>query len=86
MEAEQRQPGAKEAGNIQTDFTKWKKNLKITRPDSGVPYYQITYDLVRVLDGRNFKFEARYPSGTSRRKAQGIAQICIASTFKPGTT
>jgi hypothetical protein len=95
---EQRTPGAREAGNIYSDFTSLRRKLKIVNPKNaapakyrkgsgrteGEPYYEITYDLVRVLAGKNFKFEARYPSG-SGGKVQGVAQICIASTFQPGT-
>ena len=50
----------------------------------GKAHYEITYDLVPVIQGRDLKYVARYPSGEDGRVLEQ-AQICIAAGFKPGT-
>lgn len=50
----------------------------------GKAHYEITYDLVVTVEGRNLRYEARYPAG-SRGKVLKTGQISIASAFRPGT-
>lgn len=50
----------------------------------GQVHYEITYDLVVTVEGRNLRYEARYPAG-SRGKVLKTGQISIASAFRPGT-
>ncbi|KUJ10098.1 uncharacterized protein LY89DRAFT_675587 [Mollisia scopiformis] len=84
---------AQVAGRIITDFTFLREEGKILPiyPESddegeliGKAHYEVTYDLIVIVDGRNLKYEARYPSGQSG-KAQKIAQISLAAGFVPGT-
>ncbi|CZR65043.1 uncharacterized protein PAC_14943 [Phialocephala subalpina] len=50
----------------------------------GKPHYLITYDIVPIVQGRNLRYEVRYPAGEPG-KTQKIGQICIAAAFTPGT-
>ncbi|KUJ10103.1 uncharacterized protein LY89DRAFT_596948 [Mollisia scopiformis] len=83
---------AQPAGNFFVDFTKLRNQGKI-RPKGagrgqkgkGKARYEITYDLILLVDGRNLKIEVRYPSG-QYGKIVKVAQICIAASFKPGTS
>jgi len=58
---------------------------------SEVLYWEVTLDLVIIVDGRNLRFEAMWPSleepeaATHRPSVQGQGQFCIAAAFKPGT-
>jgi len=50
----------------------------------GKIHYRVDYDLVAIVEGRNLRYEARYPAdhtGTARN----TGQISIAAAFKPGT-
>jgi hypothetical protein len=62
------------------------------------PHYKVEYDLVVIVEGRNLRYEARWPARDDheqigKRKRAGkssymtlkTAQISIASAFKPGT-
>lgn len=70
--------------------------------DDGVvrakPHYRVEYDLVVIIEGRNLKYQARWPSTDNqeevrKRKRAGqsgfivleTAQVSIASAFRPGT-
>jgi len=79
--------------NIFTDFTDLRDEGKIKPKNvnrgkktklKGMPRFEITYDLLCTVEERNLKFEARYPSGENG-KVRKVAQICIASSFEPGT-
>jgi hypothetical protein len=79
--------GAKPAGKIIADFTPLVRSgkIRLTNPDEGyegVPHYRIEFELVMIINGRNLRFEARWPKGGEVR---GSTQICIAAAFKPGT-
>jgi hypothetical protein len=92
--------GAELAGTIEADMTFLKNEGHIepvppsiysTYSRDECLHYAVTFDLVMIVDGRNLRYEARWPprkagkqtSQQSHVKAQG--QICIAAAFKPGT-
>ena len=50
----------------------------------GKVHYKVEYDLVAIVEGRNLRYEARYPANHFG-KVQRTGQICIAAAFKPGT-
>jgi len=85
--------GAYEAGRIITDFTFLKDEGLISpiisqqrKKGGGVTrsYYVVQYDLVVIVEGRNLRYEARYPSGADG-KTMNVVQTSIASAFRPGT-
>jgi hypothetical protein len=61
----------------------------------GKPHYRVEYDIVPIVEGRNLRYEARWPAIDTRRpkkarlqrkvEIKGIAQISIAAAFQPGT-
>jgi hypothetical protein len=54
-------------------------------PEPGVqgkPHYKVEFELVMIVNGRNLRYEARWPKNG---QARGTAQVCIAAAFKPGT-
>jgi hypothetical protein len=98
------------AGKIVTDMTflRNKGLATIIYPKSdasgvtrGHPHYRVEYDLVVIVEGRNMRYEARWPPMESmdddqvakKRKRSGqykfevlqTAQVSIASAFQPGT-
>ncbi len=86
-------PDAHEAGRIITDFTFLLKDptfrpISATLDEDGETHgplhYEVKYDLVVIVEGRNLRYEAKYPSG-SRGKTQKMGQISIAAAFLPGT-
>jgi hypothetical protein len=50
----------------------------------GKVHYKVEYDLVPIVEGRNLRYEARYPANQFG-KVQKTGQISIAAAFKPGT-
>ena len=48
----------------------------------GKRHYKVEYELVMIIDGRNLRYEARYPAGGA---VQNKGQISIAAAFVPGT-
>jgi hypothetical protein len=54
-------------------------------------YYLVEFDLVMILDGRNLRYEARWPPAEQlgkfgqTQRVQDSGQICVAAAFKPGT-
>ncbi len=54
-------------------------------------HWEVMFDLVMIVDGRNLRYEARWPSLKDPEAAfhqQSVlrkGQICIAAAFKPGT-
>lgn len=68
-------------------FLKDDPNFHAVKPDPGVKgqlHYCIEFELVIQIDGRNLRFEARYPAGENG-KVMGARQISIAGSFQPGT-
>ncbi|KAF8853665.1 hypothetical protein BDZ45DRAFT_628746 [Acephala macrosclerotiorum] len=85
--------GAYEAGRIVIDFTFLRDEGKIhpirAKQDEdgntiGQDYYEVTYDLVVIVEGRNLKYEAIYPPG-GKGTVRMVKQISIAAAFLPGT-
>jgi hypothetical protein len=75
------------AGTIKADMTQLVRSGKIqlTHPEEGsegAPHYRIEFELAMIINGRNLRFEARWPQGG---EVQGSTQICIAAAFRPGT-
>lgn len=74
-------------GKIETDMT-FLKEQNLIQPvevEDGVRakrHYNVKFELVMIVNGRNLRWEARYPAGG---EVQGRAQISIASAFVPGT-
>jgi hypothetical protein len=54
-------------------------------------HWVVTFDLVIIVDGRNLRYEVRWPSlndpeaASYQQSVQAHGQICIAAAFKPGT-
>lgn len=56
------------------------------------PYHwAVTFELVMIIDGRNMRYEARWPPSNSPEarlhdlKVCEKGQTCIAAAFRPGT-
>jgi hypothetical protein len=66
-------------------FLKDEGIIQPTYPERGLkgkPHYKVEFELVMIIDGRNLRYEARYPAGG---EVKGRGQICIAAAFEPGT-
>jgi hypothetical protein len=50
--------------------------------EGGKPHYKVEFELVMIIDGRNLRYEARFPAGG---QVQDRGQISIAAAFEPGT-
>lgn len=79
--------GAEIAGVIVADMTFLKTNNIIApvEPEEGdraKRHYKVEYELVMIVNGRNMRYEARYPAGGA---VQQKGQISIAAAFVPGT-
>lgn len=54
-------------------------------------HWEVTFDLVMIVDGRNLRYEARWPptedgeEPPTQQAVQARGQICIAANFRPGT-
>jgi hypothetical protein len=73
------------AGKIITDmsFLRDEGHIKpVERGRNFQRHYRIEYELVIIVDGRNLRYEARWPAGGTVR---GRGQTSIAAAFKPGT-
>jgi len=61
--------------------------IPLIQPEEGYvskPHYKIEFELIMIINGRNLRFEARWPKGGGG-DVQGSTQICIAAAFRPGT-
>jgi len=82
--------GLEVAGKILLDMT-WLREKKIIRAVRGPKrqgrlHYRVVYDLVAFVEGRNLKYEARYPAGAGGKShVQKTKQVSIAAAFEPGT-
>ncbi|TVY93244.1 hypothetical protein LAWI1_G001604 [Lachnellula willkommii] len=77
--------GCEIAGRIVADmsFLRDKHIIQpIERGRTWKRHYRIEYQLVMIVDGRNLRYEARWPVGGTIR---GRGQTSIAAAFKPGT-
>ncbi|CZT52886.1 uncharacterized protein RSE6_14288 [Rhynchosporium secalis] len=84
---------AEEAGRIIVDMTflRTENHIQPTMPaidqygiQRGRPRYEITYDLVPIVEGRDLRYEARYPPG-ELGEVKKSGQISIAAAFEAGT-
>jgi hypothetical protein len=85
--------GARIVGKLVSDMT-FLRDDGLIRPTAprldadgmrqGMAHYDVTFDLVAIIECRNLRYEARYPANSSG-KAQKTDQVCIAAAFKPGT-
>lgn len=67
-------------------FLKTEGIITPTEPEEGEKgrrHYKVEFQLVMIVDGRNLRYEARYPEG-GQTKDRG--QISIAAAFVPGTS
>jgi hypothetical protein len=76
------------AGVIEVDMTPLVNGhrIKATEPEEGYEgkrHYRIDFELVIIVNGRNLRYEARWPVGGEVRVEQ--KQVCIAASFRPGT-
>jgi hypothetical protein len=68
-------------------FLRTEGRIQPISPAGGQPgkkHYKVEFDLVMIVDGRNLRYEARYPTGEEGR-VQKRGQTCIAAAFVPGT-
>jgi hypothetical protein len=68
-------------------FLKDDPDFHPVEPDPGGKgqlHYRVEFELVIKIDGRNLRFEARYPTGEDG-VVMGARQISIAASFQPGT-
>lgn len=84
------EPGREVAGRIVADMTflKDQGHIHPVNPEpglkSGSRHYRVDFDLVMKIEGRNIRFEARYPSGPEGQ-IQASGRFSIAAAFVPGT-
>jgi hypothetical protein len=68
-------------------FLKKRKLIKPIEAEPGFQmrrHYKVEIQLVIIIEGRNLRFEARWPVGEDGQKmAEG--QVSIAAAFRPGT-
>jgi hypothetical protein len=59
--------------------------IKPVEPEAGCigkRHYKIEFELVMIVEGRNLRFEARWPAGGT---AVAGKTVSIAAAFRPGT-
>ena len=79
-------------------FLKDEKHIKAEPPSEFSTFrgkrahnhYSVTFELVMIVDGRNLRYEARWPPRDFVEAANGqtvkaTGQVSIAAAFKPGT-
>jgi hypothetical protein len=83
-------------------FLRDKGYIKITQPElnsSGRPigkqHYRVEYDLVAIIENRNLRYEARWPSKEAVFASDQVlpalpevrqtGQLSLAAAFRPGT-
>lgn len=82
-------PGAEEAGRIEVDLTDLIKaggfpdTTTENSEGKSYTYYEITYDLWIIIEGRTLTFEARSPE--NENEVQASRHFCVAAGFVPGT-
>ncbi|PVH69481.1 hypothetical protein DL98DRAFT_522149 [Cadophora sp. DSE1049] len=93
--------GAELAGSITADMTFLRNEGHIlpVPPSEFSTYFgpkaqnhwAVTFELVMIIDGRDLRYEARWPPPNSpearvhSQRVPGSGQACIAAAFKPGT-
>lgn len=83
--------GAELAGQIVADMTFLRTEgliqpIKADREEGErfKRHYKVEFDLVMIVEGRNLRYEARYPRGEGGQVREG-GRISIAAAFRPGT-
>jgi hypothetical protein len=95
--------GAEWAGEIVADMT-FLKDDGLIKPElpsahstfigdkvkQRLRHWTVEFDLVMIVEGRNLRYEARWPpkdklQDGDEQEVQVSAQICIAAAFQPGT-
>ncbi|TVY83758.1 hypothetical protein LSUE1_G004561 [Lachnellula suecica] len=81
--------GHEEAGRIIADMTFLRDEGKIEPIEPEIGYggkrhYRVEFDLVMIIDGRNLRYEARWPAGGGGEAVIG-GNVNIAAAFRPGT-
>jgi hypothetical protein len=81
--------GAERVGRIVANMT-FLRDQGLVQPVDPEPgtigkkHYKVEIELVMIVDGRNLRYEARWPVG-GRGRVQERGQISIAAAFEPGT-
>jgi hypothetical protein len=58
--------------------------LVVPKPGTvGEKHYDIEFELVMIIEGRNLRYEVRWPAGGGVVKGRG--DTSIAAAFRPGT-
>ncbi|KAF2111588.1 hypothetical protein BDV96DRAFT_634844 [Lophiotrema nucula] len=91
--------GTELARKISLDWTILKKSKRfqpempledsVYKGQANRMYWAVYYDVVLILEGRNPRYEARWPSSPDLRAGEEQqvyeqGQICVAAAFKPG--
>jgi len=66
-------------------FLRDEEYISPTYPQAGEkwqPHWKVEFELLMIIDGRNLRYEARWPAGG---QVQDQGQISIAAAFDPGT-
>jgi hypothetical protein len=68
---------------VEFDLTKAKEQYPLQSKGNGVDrHYEVHYELLVELQGRNLKVSVVYPPGG---EVQGTKEITVAACFRPGT-
>jgi hypothetical protein len=76
----------KDEGHIELEAP----SMYCTDPDAK-PFWSVEFELVMIVDGRNLRYEARWPAPgkdklpVENQTVHAQGQICIAAAFRPGT-
>ncbi|KAF9887626.1 hypothetical protein FE257_009719 [Aspergillus nanangensis] len=76
--------GMEEAGRIIVDMTELKTKglIEPRKSYKGGRHYVVEFELVVIVDGRNLRFEARYPCGSTGEECiKQRGRFCIASGY-----
>jgi len=88
---------AEKVGRVIADMTflKTEEHIQLRYPKdfNGCGFYKVEFDLVMIVEGRNLKYEARWPQQKSikrnaalgRPQVWGSGQLNITAAFVPGT-
>jgi hypothetical protein len=95
--------GAEVAGEIVANMT-FLKTRRLIQPElpsahstfigdqakQRLRHWTVEFDLVMIVEGRNLRYEARWPPKDKlhegdEQEVQVSAQLCIAAAFRPGT-
>jgi hypothetical protein len=69
-------------------FLRDEGHIQLTHPEKGYmgkKHWKVQFQLVMIIEGRNLRYEARWPKGGAS-KVTGKGHVCIAAAFEPGTS